>query len=181
MIDVDGEKLRTAREWEKAHRHVLARERGKGVTRDWRTPGGKATATWYRRDQTRPWTEAEMARLRRERAAARLEAKLAEARAEAAASQRLLDLAEAQGAPRGEAEDRWGTAWQWINRGFVPIPGARWALGDGHGHGASTDYFYCPPWHVRFDPGLAAELKNTGPQEVDRLLDGRPYDGRPWW
>lgn len=169
MIDIDGEKLRTAREWEKAHRHVLARERGKGVTKEWRSPHGKAAATWYRLDQTRPWTEVEMTRLKRQRAAARLDAKLAEARAEA------------QGAPSGEAVDIWATAWQWVSRGFVPIRGARWAFGDGGEHGASADYYYCSPWHVRFDPGLAAELLDTGPREVDRLPDGRPYTGRPWW
>lgn len=181
MIDIDGEKLRTAREWEKAHRHVLARERGKGVTKEWRSPHGKAAATWYRLDQTRPWTEVEMTRLKRQRAAARLDAKLAEARAEAAATQRRRDLAEAQGAPSGEAVDIWATAWQWVSRGFVPIRGARWAFGDGGEHGASADYYYCSPWHVRFDPGLAAELLDTGPREVDRLPDGRPYTGRPWW
>ena len=167
MIEVDGVKLRTEREWEKAHRHVLGRERGKGVTKEWRSPHGKAAATWYR--------------LERQRAAARLDAKLVEARAEAAATQRRRDLAEAQGAPSGEAVDIWATAWQWVTRGFVPIRGARWAFGDGGEHGASADYYYCPPWHVRFDPGLAAELLDTGPREVDRLPDGRPYTGRPWW
>lgn len=25
------------------------------------------------------------------------------------------------------------------------------------------------------------ELLETGPREYDRLPDGRPYDGRPWW
>lgn len=27
----------------------------------------------------------------------------------------------------------------------------------------------------------AKELLETGPREYDRLPDGRPYDGRPWW
>lgn len=30
-------------------------------------------------------------------------------------------------------------------------------------------------------PDRAKELLETGPREYDRLPDGRPYDGRPWW
>lgn len=37
------------------------------------------------------------------------------------------------------------------------------------------------PWDVRYDPDRAKELLETGPREYDRLPDGRPYDGRPWW
>ncbi|MGN0038037.1 MAG: hypothetical protein ACI36Y_02730 [Coriobacteriales bacterium] len=31
------------------------------------------------------------------------------------------------------------------------------------------------------DEQRIAEVLETGPKEVDRLPDGRPYDGRPWW
>lgn len=34
---------------------------------------------------------------------------------------------------------------------------------------------------LRYDPDRAKELLETGPREYDRLPDGRPYDGRPWW
>lgn len=37
------------------------------------------------------------------------------------------------------------------------------------------------PWDVRYDPDRAKELLETGLREYDRLPDGRPYDGRPWW
>lgn len=37
------------------------------------------------------------------------------------------------------------------------------------------------PWDVRYDPDHAKELLETGPSEYDRLPDGRPYDGHPWW
>lgn len=40
---------------------------------------------------------------------------------------------------------------------------------------------YVRAWDVRYDPDRAKELLETGPREYDRLPDGRPYDGRPWW
>lgn len=33
----------------------------------------------------------------------------------------------------------------------------------------------------RIADALKKELLETGPREYDRLPDGRPYDGRPWW
>lgn len=49
-------------------------------------------------------------------------------------------------------------------------------------NGNTTAMFYnCSPWDVRYDPDRAKELLETGPREYDRLPDGRPYDGRPWW
>ena len=40
-------------------------------------------------------------------------------------------------------------------------------------------------WRTIFPEGFlqprAKELLETGPREYDRLPDGRPYDGRPWW
>ena len=120
MIEVDGAVLRTAREWEKRRRHVLKRELGKGVVREWRSPAGKSTATWYREDQTRPWTARELSRLKRERADARLEARLSAARDEGALSQRLLDMSEAQGCAVDEAAYCWCTAYQWVALGLRP-------------------------------------------------------------
>lgn len=47
--------------------------------------------------------------------------------------------------------------------------------------GGNPAWYYCSPWDVRYDPDRAKELLETGPREYDRLPDGRPYDGRPWW
>lgn len=66
------------------------------------------------------------------------------------------------------------TAWQWVNAGFVPRVDARWIR-------AGNGYCYCHWWDVRYEPKRAAALLENGPKEVDRLPDGRPYDGRPWW
>ncbi len=68
------------------------------------------------------------------------------------------------------------TAWQWVHAGFVPSDGARFAY-----IGPAEDYLYCRVADVRWDPDRAESLMPTGPREVDRLPDGRPYDGRPWW
>lgn len=55
---------------------------------------------------------------------------------------------------------------------------ARWRLTR---YGGNSAWYYCRPWDVRYDPDRAKELLETGPRECDRLPDGRPYDGRPWW
>ena len=70
------------------------------------------------------------------------------------------------------------TAYQWCDLGFVPIAEARWRLTR---YGGNSAWYYCRPWDVRYDPDRANELLETGPREYDRLPDGRPYDGRPWW
>lgn len=70
------------------------------------------------------------------------------------------------------------TAYQWCGLGFVPIAEARWRLTR---YGGNSAWYYCSPWDVRYDPDRAKELLETGPREYDRLPDGRPYDGRPWW
>lgn len=70
------------------------------------------------------------------------------------------------------------TAYQWCDLGFVPIAEARWRLTR---YGGNSAWYYCSPWDVRYDPDRAKELLETGPREYDRLPDGRPYDGRPWW
>ena len=69
------------------------------------------------------------------------------------------------------------TAYQWCDLGFVPIAEAKWRLTR---YGVDA-WYYCRPWDVRYDPKRAKELLETGPKEYDRLPDGRPYDGRPWW
>lgn len=66
------------------------------------------------------------------------------------------------------------TAWQWVEAGFVPRVDAVWVE-------KANGYRYCCWWDVRYKPERAAELLESGPREVDRLPDGRPYDGRPWW
>lgn len=55
---------------------------------------------------------------------------------------------------------------------------ARWRLTR---YGGNSAWYYCHAWDVRYDPDRAKELLETGPREYDRLPDGRPYDGRPWW
>jgi len=69
------------------------------------------------------------------------------------------------------------TAWQWVSRGYVPIAEAEWRLGGG----PAWDYYYAAAWDVRWDPERAKALEETGPREVDKLPDGRPYVGLPWW
>ena len=56
MIEIEGETLRTEREWERRHRHVLKSQRDKGVEREWciKPPNKYAYATWYRKSQTKP-------------------------------------------------------------------------------------------------------------------------------
>lgn len=78
--------------------------------------------------------------------------------------------------PRRPADEP--TAYQWCDLGFVPIAEARWRLTR---YGGNSAWYYCSPWDVRYDPDRAKELLETGPREYDRLPDGRPYDGRPWW
>ena len=61
--------------------------------------------------------------------------------------------------------------------GFHASVEAEWRLGGG----ASYSYYYTVAWDVRWDPERAKALEATGPKEVDRLPDGRPYVGLPWW
>ncbi len=192
MIEVDGRELRTELQWERVHRHVRKGQAGKGLKREWRSPVGNVSAVFYGREQTRPWSKRELEAERRERRARK---------AEAAASRRRLELAAARDEAARERELRsvgrcWGvdpatlgldahdcvvghTAWQWVSRGLVPLPCARWERMEYvGGRGA---WWYCRWWDVRPDAERAAELRATGPREFDRLPDGRPYDGRPWW
>ena len=120
------------------------------------------------------------------------------ARAEAEAKRDAEECERIEGAARAEQHrkdllDCWGvhideetlqegrrdhTAYQWCDLGFVPIAEARWRLTR---YGGNSAWYYCSPWDVRYDPDRAKELLETGPREYDRLPDGRPYDGRPWW
>lgn len=100
----------------------------------------------------------------------------------ARAEQHRKDLLDCWGAHIDEetlqAGRRDHTAYQWCDLGFVPIAEARWRLTR---YGGNSAWYYCSPWDVRYDPDRARELLKTGPREYDRLPDGRPYDGRPWW
>ena len=189
-VDIGGVDYRTECQWERVHRHVSERWKGRGVTRRWRSPVGNVEYMYYCRKQTRKWTKAEVNRERRERieaqeAAERLavEQRVVEAERRGRERGRLEAMEEAvaaaTGAPEGKRADidRRHTAWQWIDMGFVPIDEARW-------HPVRYEigtYYYCGPWDVRWDEGRAAELAETGPAVPDRLPDGRPYDGHPWW
>lgn len=100
----------------------------------------------------------------------------------ARAEQHRKDLLDCWGARIDEETLQEGrrdhTAYQWCDLGFVPIAGARWRLTR---YGGNSAWYYCSPWDVRYDPDRAKELLETGPREYDRLPDGRPYDGHPWW
>lgn len=179
MIEVDGIKLYTEREWERRHRHVLKRQLDKGVKRTWKATPGNVSATWYREDQTRPWSAAELKREARRRAEARERAKLERERRDAERRRWFDDMTACWGGvPDGVGPDDVGphTAFQWVEMGLVPIAEAYW------GHiGPAEDYYYCRPWDVRRDEARARELMEGAPRTYDRLPDGRPYDGRPWW
>lgn len=179
MIEVDGIKLYTEREWERRHRHVLKRQLDKGVKRTWKATPGNVSATWYREDQTRPWSGAELKREARRRAEARERERLERERRDAERRRWLDDVTACWGGvPDGVGQADVGphTAFQWVAMGLVPIAEARW------GHiGPAEDYYYCGPWDVRRDEARAMALMEGAPRTYDRLPDGRPYDGRPWW
>ena len=175
MINIDGIEYRTAAQWEKKHRHVLKGQLKKGVERSWRSPNGNETMLFYSIEQTRPWAKKDVEAVNRRRRAA------PQAQRAAAARERLAGAAPAE-QHRQDRLDWWGrrdhTAYQWCDLGFVPIAGARWRLTR---YGGNSAWYYCSPWDVRYDPDRAKELLETGPREYDRLPDGRPYDGHPWW
>lgn len=186
-IEIDGVEYRTEKQWERAHRHVDKRK--KGVEREWNSPGGgKVKATFYCKDQTRPWTDAERKRERQrkadEKAEAKLRRQLVEAKTEGKREQLVDDMRTAMGAwaeplPKGATDDH--TAYQWLELGFVPIAEARWYPRCNDFYDETSRWFYCRPWDVRWNPDRANELLESGPNMYDRLPDGTPYDGHPWW
>lgn len=186
MINIDGIEYRTAAQWEKKHRHVLKGQLKKGVERSWRSPNGNETMMFYNIEQTRTWAKKDVEAVNRRRRAdakAKRDAEECE-RIEGAAraEQHRKDLLDCWGAHIDEETLQEGrrdhTACQWCDLGFVPIAEARWRLTR---YGGNSAWYYCSPWDVRYDPDRAKELLETGPREYDRLPDGRPYDGRPWW
>lgn len=203
MIEVDGIKLYTEKEWERRHRHVLKRQLGKGVERTWRATPGNVSAVWYREDQTRPWTDAEVRRARREAKAKREERRLAALRAEHEEKIHRIeavfenDLERTRHEARIEAEvsalrSCWGievpygdacryldgcSAWEWVLCGLVPLDCARWYEADT----PLANRYRCGWWDVRPDSERAADLIETGPESQGLQPDGTPYDGRPWW
>lgn len=190
MINIDGIEYRTATQWEKKRRHVLKGQLGKGVEREWNSPEGWKSAMFYREDQTRPWSKKDVEAARRKRREAaqkkRDEEKRFEIEYAAREDQRLNDLFDCWGGPIDTISDASlqdsridHTAYQWCVLGFVPIVDARWKPVT-YGHSDST-WYYCSKWDVRYDPARAKGLLKTGPREYDRLPDGKPYDGRPWW
>lgn len=186
MIEIDGVELRTAAQWEKKHRHVKKGQLGKGVERTWRSrteTRPRCSTTSSRRAPGRKRTS------RRSTAAAaptpRRSARPMSAGASRAPPARnsiaktfsiVGGLTSTRKPCRRAGRDH--TAYQWCDLGFVPIAEARWRLTR---YGGNSAWYYCSPWDVRYDPDRAKELLETGPREYDRLPDGRPYDGRPWW
>lgn len=198
VIEIDGVKYLTRAQWERKHRHI--RKNARGVDREWRSPVGKKSATYYRESQTYPWSDRERRAERERKEAERAEEAIQERiRAEVASSRRAHDIVTKAAATRcpdmlfevdpercgfdgvdgldGVLEwlDYLHTSWQWIHAGFVPRPDAHWTVGYAEG------YWYCRVWDVLWDPDRAAELEESGPKLVDRLPDGTPYDGKPWW
>lgn len=187
MIEIDGVEYRTEGQWERVHRHVKPTQIDRGIERTWSIPcGGLGSAVFYARAQTKPWTKkeraAEIRRRREEREAERIEEIKDEARAEGRAAGWAAAMRELTGVPVGkspvEGEKLTHTAWQWVSLGFVPVEGARWF---GTRYDEIGTYYYAHVRDVRWDPDRAAELLLTGPKEYDRLPDGRPYNGLPWW
>ena len=182
VIEIDGKEYRTRAQWEKVHRHVS--QPSKGIRREWWHKHGATfyqdDAVFYPKSATRKWSAAEVRREKSERKQAELEAMLKRERDEAATEAVMRAMEDATGvAPDDDVDrsifERPHTAYQWVVAGFVPIDEARW------GDGLSADYWYCTAWDVRYDPGRAAELMAGAPREVDRLPDGRRYNGMPWW
>lgn len=189
MIKIDGVEYRTSVQWEKKHRHVKKGQLGKGVDRTWRSPDGNTTAMFYSLEQTRPWAKKDIEAVNRKRRAAAKAKRDAEERErienEVSRKQHFDDLERCWGVGICTAgltyEDiRDHTAYQWLTLGFVPIAEAKWESKTYDFKGTST-WFYCSEWDVRYAPERAKELLETGPREYDRLPDGRPYDGHPWW
>ena len=189
MIEIDGVEYRTSVQWKKKHRHVKKGQLGKGVERTWRSPDGNTTAMFYREEQTRPWAKKDAETINRKRRAAAKAKRDAEEReriaGEAAFEQSVRDLESCWGVSISDAgltsEDICShTAYQWCALGFVPISEARWESRTYDFKGGST-WYYCEKWDVRYDPERAEKLLEAGPREYDRLPDGRPYDGHPWW
>ena len=180
MIVIDGVEYRTVYQWERKRRHVLESEFENGLERSWRSPEGNVTMSFYEIAQTVPWTEeerdCERQERREERRRKRAEQAAREAEEERKRQARLKRLSFIQHAPLGQCCEGDRTAWQWVDRGYVPWSGARWHVGEGHG-----GFWSCSAEDVRWNPDRAAKLKESGPVEYDRLPDGRPYDGRPWW
>lgn len=129
----------------------------------WSNPG----RCWYVRYDERechPLTERE------------LEAERAHRRELRARVKRRREAIEA----RWRLADDLHTAYQWVAEGRVPRADATWVRGDPDLY-KSFDFFYCHRSDMESDAEAASKLLETGPREYDRLPDGRPYDGRPWW
>lgn len=122
---------------------------------------------WFNRYDERechPLTEGEIEAERAHRRELRARAKRGKAAVEA----------------RERLADDLHTAFQWVAMGRVPRADAAWVRGDPDLY-KSYDYFYCNRSATDLDADRARELLETGPREYDRLPDGRPYDGHPWW
>lgn len=192
MIELDGVKLYTEKQWEKKHRHVLKGQLKKGVEREWRSPRGNESAMFYSEEQTRPWSKKDVEAAKRKRREAAKKKREAEMREEiwlaAQEDQRLSDLFDCWDGPIDTISDANlqdsridHTAYQWCVLGFVPIADARWKPVTYNRRRDDSTWYYCSKWDVRYDPARARELLKTGPRECDRLPDGGLYDGHPWW
>lgn len=154
---------------------------------------------FYGESQTRPWSQRELKAAARERAKARALEHDAEVRAAGYAAaeeagkkalrsrmQRICGMPPTVTYRDFYTDDGEFTAlelnvpriaWQWVRLGFVPIAEDCWKRGRGWREG----YRYCEFHNVRYGPDRAAKLLKSGPKTVDKLPDGRDYDGRPWW
>lgn len=198
--DESGKVYKTEREWEKERRHVNRRSKLR-LHRRYKTRYGYVECDFWPEEGTRPWTALQIERAEAKKAAnikrgrakakrTREENERDRLRSEGAGGARIRTMAEALRCRVGDIAGDDGrvrydvlcahTAWQWCSMGFVPRPDADWFRGHAR-KGQSEDYYYCEWPDVRYDKARADMLLVTGPKEVDRLPDGRPYYGKPWW
>lgn len=74
---------------------------------------------------------------------------------------------------------KWKTAVQWLLEGYIPLPSARWVLGEElNGNNFSckgSNYYYCYIDDVIENKEKAQELLDKYDNENGM------YDGHPWW
>lgn len=195
MIKIDNVEYLTEAQWNKKHRAILKRQRGKGVYKEWYIDLKHITsATFYREDQTRPYNQRELSVARRQQ---RELVKTRKARLSCSCCGEYLGRSARYELKGGLCEfcqvDH--TAWQWLAYAHMaPTKNAvpyrmypkfwdpdirRWEQGD-------KQYYYYSHKDVRHVSDKRFEsLKQQyiklygGWEKID--LNHTTYDGRIWW
>lgn len=195
MIKIDNVEYLTEAQWNKKHRAILKRQRGKGVYKEWYIDLKHITsATFYREDQTRPYNQRELSVARRQQ---RELVKTRKARLSCSCCREYLGRSARYELKGGLCEfcqvDH--TAWQWLAYAHMaPTKNAvpyrmypefwdpdirRWEQGD-------KQYYYYSHKDVRHVSDKRFEsLKQQyiklygGWEKID--LNYTTYDGRIWW